>query len=90
MIKEKVLSTHKSSSDKLTGKLTLIYVNQFGETITFLTNENGLPYMNHTDIHSKDEFYPTEAKMFWVLDDCEQAIIHLFETICIISKKDKI
>lgn len=89
-ITEKVISNYKKSSEELTGKITFTYVNKFGETLTFLTDEKSTPYINHTDIHNEGEFYPTEIKMFWVLDDCEKAIIHLFETICIISKKDKV
>jgi hypothetical protein len=86
-ITDKVISNYKKLSNELTGKSTLTYVNKFGETLTFLTNEQGSPYINHTDIHEEGEFYPTDVKMFWVLDDDEKAVIHLFETICIISQK---
>jgi hypothetical protein len=87
---DKAVQAYKKDIADLTNNNNLTYINRFGETITFKVDSNGTPFYNHTDIHTENEFFPTETKMFVVLDEDEKAIFHLFETMALIQKKYKI
>ncbi len=87
---EKTLESFKKNVSELTDDNNLTYVNKHGETITFKVNDKGIAFYNHTDMHEENEFYPTETKMFVMLDEDEKAIIHLYEAMVIIQKKYKL
>jgi hypothetical protein len=87
---EKTLESFKKNVSDLTDDNNLTYVNKHGETITFKVNDKGTAFYNHTDMHEENEFYPTETKMFVMLDEDEKAIIHLYEAMVIIQKKYKL
>lgn len=87
---DRTLETYKKNVSELTNDNNLSYVNRFGETITFKVDDKGTPFYNHTDIHKENEFFPTETKIFVVLDEDEKAIFHLYETMALIQRKHKI
>ena len=87
MIDKIIKKDYAVTADTLSNDLTLSYINNFGETITFKLNSKGIPYFNHTDIHEEGEFVPTEVSTFYVLDNDEKAILKSFEIMALYNQQ---
>ena len=89
---EKAIESERVSSDKLSDKISLEFINKFGEKMTLKTHEKwGGVYFNHTDIHEDDTYYPKAVIDFGVLlDSDEKQVINLFSTLLYIQKMSEI
>lgn len=80
------LETQKKDVAQLKDDLETKYTNEFGEVITFKVDENGSPYFNHTDFMGEGEYYPTSARVFFVLDEEELVAFNLFDCLALNRK----